>query len=55
MELGTEDTGPPPEGLHHVFLLRRQAIEPSDAMVKTILDGGETVNAKADLSRHVPP
>ncbi|KAM3421325.1 hypothetical protein BST61_g1723 [Cercospora zeina] len=41
-----EDPGALPEGLHYEVHLRRRLIEPSDDMVRTILDGGETVYAK---------
>ncbi|CAK1359294.1 unnamed protein product [Cercospora beticola] len=41
-----EDPGWLPEDLHYEFHFRRQPIEPSDDMVRTLLDGGETVYAK---------
>ncbi|CZT15039.1 uncharacterized protein RCC_00949 [Ramularia collo-cygni] len=41
-----EDPGELPEGLHYEFHFRRKLLEPSEDMIKTILDGGETVHAK---------
>ena len=45
-DLGTENPGTPPEGLHFVFFFRRQVLVPSEAMVKTLFDGGETLYVK---------
>ncbi|KAK4495086.1 hypothetical protein PRZ48_013413 [Zasmidium cellare] len=39
-----EDPGQLPEGLNFAFVLRRQLLSPSDDMVKTLFDGGETVS-----------
>ncbi|KAF2713819.1 hypothetical protein K504DRAFT_462301 [Pleomassaria siparia CBS 279.74] len=41
-----EDPGSLPEDLHYEFHFRRNCLYPSDDMVKTIMDGGETVYAK---------
>ncbi|KAF2170350.1 hypothetical protein M409DRAFT_51403 [Zasmidium cellare ATCC 36951] len=41
-----EDPGWLPEGLHFAFVLRRQVLVPSEDMVKTLFDGGETLSAK---------
>ena len=34
------------EGLHYRFYYRRRLLEPSEQMVRLIMDGGETVYAK---------
>jgi len=36
----------PPDHLHFCFYFRKELLEPSDALAKTILDGGETIYAK---------
>ena len=42
-----------PDGLHYEFYAKRQLLVPSDEMVKSILDGGETVYAKVSFMLHL--